>query len=565
MIRNTRLVLPCPPVSVHTGAMQNNSGVLSVLFISCHLEEGPEAVPLGAASVAACLKGSLGSAVSIRLAETYVNDGAPGIVSAALLGRENVIGFSMYTWNREIMTAAAKSLREKNSSAFLFCGGPEATALPEGLTVPEGGPFDAVIPGEGELAALELINRIAAGKEITAVFPKIPIPLDELVRLPSPWLNGTLNAEDRRGILWELARGCPYNCTYCYESKGEKTLRYFSDERIFAELSCFAAAKPDSVFVLDPTFNTNKERANRILETIIKTAPDIHWHFEVRGELITREQARLFSRLHTSLQIGLQSQDPKVCALAGRTFNRDLFTSRIGLLHEAGVSFGLDLIYGLPGDSLQGYKKSLDFALSLYPDNLDMFRLSVLPGTLMYDQAESLGLKASRRAPYGIISSTTFSGNDLGTAERLSGAANLFYNRGRAVAWFNQLLYPLGKKPSQFLEGFTRFLEKQGAPLPADSMEIEKLQLAFLERSYQEAKKEYLLPVVWDTVRLHGAWGRALAEGLSTVIECSYHYDDILNPETLDIEELIEELEPFEGTVRVDPSPVGPVYSFIQN
>ncbi len=533
----------------------------SIVFVLCHLDEGPEAVPLGPASIAANLKKHFPN-ISIYLIETFLKDGVHFLLQKISRHPADMIGFSMYSWNRNIMIKAAASLKAQNKDTFLFCGGPEVTARPNGLSITEGGYFNSVVCGEGESAVKELVEHGINHQKPQTFFPNTGIPKEDIACLPSPWLEGILDAQNRDGVLWELARGCPYACTYCYESKGGKTLRYFSDERIFAELNYFSKSNPSSVFVLDPTFNTNKERAAVILQAIKKTAPKIHWHFEIRGELLTRNQAKLFGEINASLQIGLQSGSPKVCALAGRTFNPDLFASKIGLLHEAGVSFGLDLIYGLPGDSLDGYKKSLDYALSLYPDNLDMFRLSVLPGTLMYDETESLMLRADKEAPYELISGKNFSANDLYKAECLSRAVDLFYNRGRSVAWFNQILFPLGKKPSAFLESFADFWDTQKVPAASlDSFEIENLQLSFLDTCYKKAKKDYLLPLVWDIVRFHGAWGRALAEGINTEIICNYHPDAIFNADTMDVEELAEDLEPFRCKLSVKSSPEKPEYS----
>jgi coproporphyrinogen III oxidase-like Fe-S oxidoreductase len=121
--------------------------------------------------------------------------------------------------------------------------------------------------------------------------------------------------------------------------------------------------------VLDPTFNANKERARRLLALIEEKACDIHWHFEVRAESLDRDLARRFAELGASLQIGLQTARPEVAAKIGRPLDRGLFASKIGLLNEEGAVFGLDLIYGLPGDDPDGFRSSLDFALSLYPNN----------------------------------------------------------------------------------------------------------------------------------------------------------------------------------------------------
>jgi hypothetical protein len=106
----------------------SNSKKLSIVFVSCHIEEGPEAVPLGAASVAANLKKHFADTVSIKLIETVIKDGINGIVQKLSNHHADVIGFSMYSWNREIMTGAAAAIKAKQKDGFLFCGGPEVTA-----------------------------------------------------------------------------------------------------------------------------------------------------------------------------------------------------------------------------------------------------------------------------------------------------------------------------------------------------------------------------------------------------------------------------------------------------
>jgi radical SAM superfamily enzyme YgiQ (UPF0313 family) len=317
-----------------------------------------------------------------------------------------------------------------------------------------------------------------------------------------------------------------------------------------------AAGEGKYVFVLDPTFNTDDKRSLRVLGMIEEEAAGlpIHWHFEVRAELLTREQARRFARLEASLQIGLQSSNPEVAALIGREFDAKIFTKKIGLLNREGVSFGLDLIYGLPGDTLAGFKRSLDYSLSLYPNNLDLFRLALLPGTVLFDRAEELGLRADSAAPYAVRETRDFSGTDLDRAELLSRGAEIFYNAGRAVAWFNQALHPLRTRPSVFLDEFATWIGERGAAKPEpSSLEAEKLQLAFLEKLYIRKKKEKLLPVLRDIVRYHGAWGRALAEGLSTELMFSYDPQLVLSEEALDLERFVEIQRPKPARVKVSP------------
>jgi hypothetical protein len=517
---------------------------LSLVLAAVHIEAGAEAVPLGAASVASAIK-SVFPAISLSFVETFLEDGAALTAekiktSLAAAGGTCAAGFSLYCWNRFLVLDAARAVRSALPDVFLFCGGPEATALPEGLGIETGGPFDAVVRGEGEKAAVRLIGERffgwAAGAPGTV--------FEDLASLPSPWLDRTLKV--RGAVLWELSRGCPYHCFYCYESKGEEKPRYFPESRLREECRLFVREGASYVFVLDPTFNSNAHRALRLLDMIEEEsrAGPVHWHFEVRGELITRSQARRFARIGASLQIGLQTADLKVSALIGRVLDLKRFSSRIAILNEENVVFGLDLIYGLPGDTLDGFKKSLDFALSLYPNTIDLFRLSALPGTVLAEKAAEYGIEAEGRAPYLVHAVPGFSPAELDEAERLSKGADFFYNTGRAVGWFNQVLLPLRMKPSAFLAAFTEFAGAAGFSAAGDSPAAEKAQLAFLETIYLKKNKAKIIPAVRDIVRYHGAWGRSLVDGIKTEINFTYDPDLLLSEAALDLDRFTAAFKP---------------------
>lgn len=554
---------------------------VSLLLI--HAAHSDEALPLGAACVAAALVRAGGPRP--RLIEAWPEEPLERLAARILEDEPDVLGISLYVWNRCASIELAGLLIAKRPHLRLFCGGPDASARPEGLAkgacegIVGGGYFDLVIRGEGEGAADELAAWIAGepapgkGLEASAVPPILsPAPLDggELV---SPWLDGSLDMRGRDCILWELARGCPWACSYCYESRGTRRLRRLPDERLAKELALITSSGVSSVFVLDPSFNADGERAIRILDQLLAEAskPEanhIHWHFEVRAEQLTRAQARRFARLGASLQIGLQSAQEKVCAAINRPFKAGPFASKIALLNEEGCIFGLDLMYGLPEDTLAGFRKSVDWALGLWPNNLDIFPLALLPGTALFEQAGECGLDANPEPPYLVRSTRGFTPADLESAAILSKAVDVFYNKGRAVPWFLQVLNPLGLKPAAFLEGFARFAGKDfdAASRAAgfsgqeviDPVAIERLQLAWIDNVYTQAKLDWVLPAVWDLVRYHGACARALAEGLETRIDTQYDLEEVSGEEALDLEAWISEAQLDPGSWLVSPGPEGP-------
>nr|NIS39767.1 B12-binding domain-containing radical SAM protein [Desulfuromonadales bacterium] len=191
---------------------------------------------------------------------------------------------------------------------------------------------------------------------------------------------------------------------------------------------------------------------------IRRKAPHIHFHFEGKSEFLDREMIGLLGEIDCSLQLGLQSIHPQVLHHIGRGFDAQDFCSKAEGLSAEGVTFGLDLIYGLPGDTLEGFRGSLDTALSLAPNHLDIFRLAVLPGTVLHRHSDRHGICAQAEAPYEIIASASYSRADLAASELLAAATRLFYNTGRAVGFFLPLAEAAGLSPLGFIDAFRQWL-----------------------------------------------------------------------------------------------------------
>jgi len=547
--------------------------------------DSPESMPLGALCVAAALRARLGLAgLDVDVVEGHPpRDGSPASAEAdglelasriASLGPD-LVGLSVYSWNRESMAAAARALRKSAPGATVFAGGPEATADPASLIAQAG--LDFAIVGEGEsatCAAVEALVVAARGEAAAPALERVPgvalpgalvsrAPDEDCAALVSPWLSGTADPRGRGGdVLWELARGCPFKCAYCYESKGRSGIRPFPMERLEAELDLFVGSGVRYAFVLDPTFDADRERAAAVLDLLRAKAPGIRWKFEVRAELLDRALVRRFASLDCSLQIGLQSARPETLELVGRPgFDRRAFARKVAALGAAGVTFGLDLIYGLPGDGLVQLEDSLDFALGLEPNHLDVFPLALLPGTELADRAAELGIVADGKPPYLVRSTREMTEGDLASAAALADACDRFYSAGRAVGWFRAVLAPLRQRPSAFLRSFAEWLAgdapsgadgaDRGRPIPG-SRALEAEQLGYLERAYSSARLDRLLPALRDLVRLHGAWARALAEGEETELDLTYDAEEALGAAS-SLEAFARAARPRPFSVRVVP------------
>jgi hypothetical protein len=301
-------------------------------------------------------------------------------------------------------------------------------------------------------------------------------------------------------------------------------------ERVKAELLQFEACGVSQVFVLDPTFNFDKREAKKILRLIAEQALAIHFFFELRSEFIDAELAELFASIRCTLQIGLQSADDAVLRKISRTIDLEDFEAKVLLLHQAGAVYGFDLIYGLPGDTLQGFYTSLDFTFGLAPNHVDIFPLSVLPGTRLHDTAPDFGLMHLPGIPYTVLGSPTFSAADMAAAARTARACDLMYNQGKAVPWFALLLEAMELVPSELFIRFADFLDTH------DSSDITAAQVAFFEAVIPDSAHA---AVAADLVTYFGRSGALLeAEALDPEGEHScvaaFHHDPLALLECLE-------------------------------
>ncbi len=524
---------------------------LPVICTTLLIEKSPQALPLGAACIASAIKHSkeLEGICNVSLKAFCIEDKdfpndknkAADYIAESLLEKTNgadkaVFCFSCFVWNIEILEGAAKKLRQKGF--VCIAGGPEITAHPDFYKG-----FDFTVSGEGEASLPLLIKKIIQSEKSDNI---IISPSPDLSVIHSPYLDGIIDPSEYEGALWELARGCPFKCAYCYESKGQKTVRMFPMERIKAELDLFAKKKVPQVFVLDPTYNVNKKRAVELLRMIASKTPETFYYFEARAEFIDRELAREFTRIPCALQIGLQSANEEVLKLVNRPWDKKKFLKGISILNEEGVTFGLDLIFGLPGENFGSFRDGMDFALSLYPNNLEVFCLSVLPGTDLFDRAKSLGLVWEDKPPYHVLKNKEFSAEDMKKAEKLASACSLFYNEGRAVPWFNSVCRVLKIKGTKLLELFyeKKLAGKEIAGACCQHSEIEKLQLDFLKSLFAERKLDRYYRAAEDIVKFYGAISRTTDTGKPETLQLNYNAEYVASDYASDIRYFVENLRP---------------------
>lgn len=511
----------------------------------CATEKSIMSFPLGAL----CIKTAInqgGELPKAQLHQHYIPDSPSKAAEEAVKRKPWAIGLSFYIWNSKWFEDFAKAVRRKDSSILLFAGGPQVIDFTKGL--PEW--LDFATLGEGEISTTVALKSIYDGKNVANLqmeglitrkyLSPVNSKLPDLSKLASPFLSGEADCiiDEYDSVLWEFTRGCPFTCAFCFESRGKRTVRDYPMDRIEKELRYLIKHDIQNVFVLDPTFNLNRERAKSLLRLLLDNAPDyMHFTFEIRAELVDDEMANMFAELNCSLQIGLQSCDEEVVKYINRKFDRNLFESKVKLLASKGVAFGLDIIIGLPSDNLKKFKNTVNFAVSLMPSNIDCFVLSLLPGTELALRAEEYGLVPGDDVNRTVVSTPTFSEQDIKTAIAIRHGMDLFYTKGQSCMWIHCLLEALNITPCNLFTLFNKWMYQTGR---SEEEDIWTLQDEFVESLLEKTKNQKLIPAMKSFMELHQGFCYVTDTCEPVTLDLSYKPDDLAQLDRIGLSEFVK-------------------------
>jgi oxygen-independent coproporphyrinogen-3 oxidase len=179
---------------------------------------------------------------------------------------------------------------------------------------------------------------------------------------------------------------CAHRCGYCdfvtvVGRTGEHD-RYV--EALLGELELehgVLADELETVFLGGGTPTFLNERALERLLAALPRAPEVT--VEANPETVTPELAALLLRNGvTRVSLGAQSFDSRLLAVLERAAQPEDVRRAYRVLREAGFdNVSLDLIYGIPGQTVADLEHDLDEALALEPDHLSCYELEAKPGT----------------------------------------------------------------------------------------------------------------------------------------------------------------------------------------
>lgn len=312
------------------------------------------------------------------------------------LSPADVYGLSCYTTTySNVKSIISYIIAHINSQAYIFVGGPHPSALPKQTLLESGA--DAVITGEGEQAALMLMQKLRDGQPIRGIIygqgvehlDCLPYPL-RLLPKDAPF---TRTFQGKRTMSMIATRGCPFSCVHCNSTimgGGSKGIRSRSIENILGEIRYLKRLGFWSFRFNDDNFLAHAQIVE-LLRQIAKEGIE----FRIFGHLqyLTDEICRLLRQSGCQfVSIGIESLNPKNLKFLHK-YNNIIYLHHLENAKKYGLTIRASFMVGLPFDTNESIEYFFKKSAQLSIQEFAVYPLIPYPGTQIAIHAEKYHYK----------------------------------------------------------------------------------------------------------------------------------------------------------------------------
>jgi len=286
-------------------------------------------------------------------------------------------------------------------------------------------------PEEGLVDALEVLIANPDGelprRRLAELGLAIPAPdgggwerrgrhrqVSRLEDLPSVYGSGAMRPDETDGVaLIEVARGCRFRCGFCLSCNFDPPgIRPFPFEVIAAEIRHAAAQGAVGFALLCSALNYDVTLFEQLADLLDHLGGPAAVESTVHALQLDRRRLAALKRIRwRRMIIGLQTLTPEALEMMGRAVDRARFRRAIDQIATIHVPV-VELILGLPGDTLKSFLRTVRWVLDL-PVHVEIYHLRLDPGSRFFEQRGELGLEADFSSQGKVTSTPTFPASDL--------------------------------------------------------------------------------------------------------------------------------------------------------
>jgi anaerobic magnesium-protoporphyrin IX monomethyl ester cyclase len=326
--------------------------------------------------------------------------------------RPALVGITSVTLNHHIASFLAEVVRKCDEGVRIAMGGPHVSFEIEGSfrDLPA---LDFIGIGEGEHTMVDLTRALEGRMDLRDVrglalrngehiVRTAPRPLaDDLDHLPTP-------ARDLAPLARYLAfdahasvvtsRGCPYSCAFCSAPAWTgRRVRYREPILCVDEIEELGRLGFSDITIEDDAFTLKRKHFLAICGELIRRDTGIRWNAFSRVDTITPEIVETMARAGCqAICFGVESGNQEILDLIKKKTNLAKVRDALRMTQAAGISAIASFIIGLPGETAETLRKSVDFANQLHEEFGSLCGFHVLapfPGSEVRERAAEFGLE----------------------------------------------------------------------------------------------------------------------------------------------------------------------------
>jgi anaerobic magnesium-protoporphyrin IX monomethyl ester cyclase len=324
----------------------------------------------------------------------------------------DIVGMTVYITNMKRCSAVAQVAKQVNSKTTVVLGGPQVSIFPEeGLASPD---VDLIVLSEGEIIIRNVINALGdeeALKKVKGIWFKsssgeiirnekeglvdnldiLPPPALDLFGMEKYFPSVMIRGKKIAHIL--TTRGCPFECSFC-ETKLTfgRSFRYHSRERVISELENLINAGFKSFQFYDDIFTANKNIVKELCNRIIEKKWKIEWMCYTRTDCVDPDLLRLMKKAGCYLiSFGTESGDDSLLKGISKGLTVQDNIDGVRMAKEAGLQVFLTNMLGLPEESYEQSKKTIQFAVESGAEYATFGITEPYPGTELWVDAQKYG------------------------------------------------------------------------------------------------------------------------------------------------------------------------------
>lgn len=445
-----------PSCNIHSNMPSNTPGIPSRIILAT-LNARYIHASLGLRYLLANLDchGGAGLRAQTVLREYTINRTPSEVVADLLLtlgpaihtARCQIIGFGVYIWNVTQTTEVLRLLKAARPDVKVVLGGPEVSheTTQQAITALA----DHVITGWGDVSFAKLCRALLDGPPpLMKIIPGIQPPLEDIALPYAEYSDADLA---HRLLYVEASRGCPFKCEFCLSSL-DKTAWAFELDGVLAALEGLYQRGARNFKFVDRTFNLKIDNSVRILQFFLDClpAPDapaneqLYLHFEVIPDHLPERLKTLLAQFPPGvlqLEVGVQSFNATVQhTISRRQDNAATEANLRWLLTHTHAHLHADLIFGLPGETLQSFADGFERLLAIGPHEIQLGILKRLRGTPITRHTEAHGMVYAPEPPYTVQHTGVVDAATLQRFGRFARYWDLLANSGRFAQTLGLLL-----------------------------------------------------------------------------------------------------------------------------